>query len=62
MDFNDGEPTGVDFNAKPTGVEVEAAVEVETAVPQEQEDNGLGQQVPTPEATSEPSSLRHTSH
>jgi hypothetical protein len=51
----------VEFNADPTGVEVEAAVEVETAVLQDQEDNGLGQQVPTPEATVEPSSLRHTS-
>ena len=50
------------FDAKPTGVEVEAAVEVETAVPQEQEDNGLSQQVPTPEANAESYSLRCSSH
>jgi hypothetical protein len=64
VDFN-GEPTGVDFDAEPTGVEVEADHgEVHKQVLQEQVDNGLGQQVPAPEAeaTTEPSSLRHLSH
>ena len=63
------EPTGVDFNTKPTGVEVEADhSDVHEPVPQEHEEmyqgdemDGLGQQVPTPEPISEPSSLRRSS-
>ena len=56
----DGKPTGVDVDTESTGVEVEADNgEIHEPVPQEQGDNGLGQQVPTtPEATAEPSSLR----
>ena len=58
----DGEPTRVDFDTKPTGVKVEADHdEIHEPVPQEQRDNGLGQQVPTtPEATGEPPPLRQS--
>ena len=60
-DFH-GEPTGVDFVAKPTGVEVEADhCEVYEPAPQEQENNGLGQQVLTPEVSAEPSSTQRSS-
>ena len=58
----DVEPTGVDFDTKPTGVEVEADHgNVHDPVPQEQVEmhqgdgmEGLGQQVPTPARTTEP--------
>ena len=58
----DHEPTGVDFGAEPTEVEVEADHdEVYESAPQEQENNGLGQQVLTPEVTAEPSSTQRSS-
>ena len=68
---DNGEPTGVDFNAKPTGVRVEANHgDVHEPIPREHLEtyegdkmDGLGQQVqvPTPEPTDEPSSLRRSS-
>ena len=58
----DGEPTGVDFDANPTGVEGKADHgEVHEPATQKQEDNGLGQQVLTPEVTAEPSSAEPSS-
>jgi hypothetical protein len=52
----DGEHTGVDFDAEPTGVEDETNHDdIYDSVPQGQDNNGLGQQVPTPGVPTEPS-------
>jgi hypothetical protein len=49
------EPTGVDFDPEPTGVEVETNHDdIYDPVPQGQDDNGLGQQVRTSELPNEP--------
>jgi hypothetical protein len=55
VDDFDNELPGVDF-PDPTGVEVETNHDdIYDSVPQRHDDNGLGEQVPTPEVPTEPS-------